>query len=203
MNLSNTTQGSPEWHELKRGSIGGTRFGQVISGRKNSLIYELLNERLSPWMEHEDDFVSDDMQFGIDNEPVARELYSKLTGLTFTVPGLIHSDFSKIHHHSPDGLTADFEDVLEIKCTRNGTKQIIRHFEGVDKEHLPQIINAFAVSDKVKRVHWVSYCPERFERPLVYYILTSDMFTADIEKCRAEIAKIEAKLNEMEQNFKF
>jgi len=59
------------------------------------------------------------------------------------------------------------------------------------------------VSDEVKAVHWVSYCPDRFERPLVAFILTREMFTADIEKGRDEIKQIEAKLNVMEQSFRF
>lgn len=41
--------------------------GQVISGKKNSLIYELLNERMSPWIDFDDQYIDDDMQFGIDN----------------------------------------------------------------------------------------------------------------------------------------
>lgn len=203
MKISHTIQRSPEWHELKRGKIGGTRFGQVISGRKNSLVYELLNEQLSPWMDQEDEFVSDDMQFGIDNEPIARELYAKQSGINFADVGAILSNFSPIHLASPDGVNIEQGIVLEIKCTRNGAKHLKRFFEGVDIEYLPQIKNYFTVSDDVKEVHWVSYCPERFERPLVVVILTRDMFTVDIEKGRAEIAKIEAKLNEMEQTFKF
>lgn len=203
MKISNVVQRSPEWHELKRGKIGGTRFGQVISGRKNALIYDLLNEQLSPWMEQEDEFVSDDMQFGIDNEPVARELYIKQSGIDFIEVGAILSDYSSIHMASPDGVNIKQGIVLEIKCTRNGSKHIKRFFDGVDTEHLPQVKNYFAVSDKVKAVHWVSFCPERFERPLVVVILTRAMFEADIAKGRAEVARIENKLNEMEERYKF
>ena len=201
MKLSHTIQRSPEWHELKRGKIGGTRFGQVISGRKNTLIYELLNEQLSPWMEQEDEFVSDDMQFGIDNEPIAREIYAKQSGIDFAEVGAILSDFSPIHLASPDGVNIEQGIVLEIKCTRNGAKHLKRFFEGVDSEYLPQVKNYFAVSDEVKEVHWVSYCPERFERPLVVLILTREMFEADIDKGRAEIAKVEAKLAEMTNQY--
>lgn len=203
MKISNVVQRSPEWHELKRGKIGGTRFGQVISGRKNSLIYDLLNERLSPWLEPEEQYISEDMQFGIDNEPVARELYIKQSGIDFIEVGAILSDYSSIHMASPDGVNIEQGIILEIKCTRNGSKHMKRFFEGVDTEHLQQVKNYFAVSDKVKAVHWVSFCPERFERPLVVVILTRAMFEADIAKGRAEVARIENKLNEMEEQYKF
>jgi len=202
MKIATMAQRSPEWFELKRGKIGGTNFGQVISGKKNMLIYDLLNERLSSWIDHTDDYVSDDMQFGIDNEPVARELYIKQSGIQFDEVGCILSDFSGIHLASPDGLNQERGIVLEIKCSRNGAKHLKRHFEGVDSEHLPQIKNYFAVSDEVKEVHFVSYCPDRFERPIIVYIFTPDMF-ADIDKARAEIKNIEAKLNVMEQAFRF
>jgi hypothetical protein len=203
MKIAPYKQRSPEWYELKRGKIGGLRFGQVISGRKNSLIYELLNERISPWFDDSDGFVNDDMQFGIDNEPVARELYSKQTGIQFDEVGCILSDFSTIHLASPDGVNEQAGIVLEIKCTQDGAKHLKRFFEGVDTEHLPQIKNYFAVSDDVKEVHWISYCPERFERPIITYVLTREMFEPDIQKGRDEIKQIEAKLTKMEQSFLF
>jgi len=203
MNIATFKQRSPEWFELKRAKIGGLRFGQVISGRKNQLIYELLNERISPWIEEDDGYTDDDMQFGIDNEPIARELYIKQSGIDFKEVGCIISDFSSIHLASPDGLNEERGIVLEIKSTQKGHKHLKRFFEGVDTEHLPQIKNYFAVSDEVKEVHWVSYCPERFERPLIVYILTREMFEPDIQKGRDEIKQIEQKLNKMEQSFLF
>ena len=134
---------------------------------------------------------------------MARELYSKQSGIEFGEVGCIMSVYSGIHLASPDGLNEQGCIVLEVKCTRNGAKHLKRYFDGIDTEHLPQVKNYFAVSDHVKAVHWVSYCPDRFERPLVVYIFTPDMFPADIEKGRDEIRNIEAKLNVMEQSFRF
>jgi hypothetical protein len=204
MKIARIKQNSPEWFELRRGKIGGTIFGQVISGRKNALLFDLLNERLSPWIDYTDEYISDDMQFGKDNEPIARELYIKESGIEFGEVGCILSDYSGIHLASPDGLNEPGGIVLEIKCTQNGAKHLKRFFEGVESDHLPQIKNYFAVSDEVKAVHWVSYCPDRFERPLVVYIFTREMFAQDeIDKWRSEIRNIEAKLNVMEQSFTF
>ena len=203
MKIARMKQNSPEWFELRRGKIGGTIFGQVISGRKNALLFDLLNERLSPWIDHTDEYISDDMQFGKDNEPVARELYSKQTGIQFDEVGCILSDFSTIHLASPDGVNERAGIVLEIKCTQDGAKHLKRFFEGVDTEHLSQIKNYFACSDDVKEVHWISYCPERFERPIIAYVLTREMFEPDIQKGRDEIKQIEAKLTKMEQSFLF
>lgn len=167
MKLSNVTQRSPEWYALKKGKIGGTRFGQLISNRENRLEYELIDEALSDFL-FPDDYISDEMQFGIDNEPIARELYSKQTGIDFQEYGAILSDYSDIHMASPDGMNNG--EVLEIKCTENGAIHIQRFFNGPEKSMIPQIINYFAVSDEVKRVHWISYCPNRTERTIVRFL---------------------------------
>lgn len=194
-------QRSPEWYDARKGKIGGTRFGQVISGKKNRLIYELLDEDMSEFL-FPDDFVSDEMQFGIDNEPIARDMYIRQTGINFREVGLIQSDFSSIHIASPDGLSDDNTKVLEIKCTMDGSIHLQRFFEGVENSYMPQIKNYFAVSDEVKEVHWVSYCPDRPERPIIVYIFTREHFS-DIEKGRDIISQIEAKLSLLKQEWTF
>ena len=203
MKLSMLQQGTPEWHELKRGKIGGTRFGQVISGKKNNLIYELLNERLSPWIDFDDQYIDEDMQFGIDNEPVAADLYEKQTGIKFKQVGCILSDTSPIHLASPDRLSEDNSIVLEIKCTQNGRIHLQRFWEGVETSHMAQIKNYFAVSEEVKEVHWISYCPDRFERPIIPYIFRREMFEQDIPGWLFEVKQIELRLDKMQQQFMF
>lgn len=212
MIISHVTQRSPEWHELKKGKIGGTRFGQVISGKKNRLIYELLDERMSDFC-MPDQFIDENMQFGIDNEHIAAKLYSKTIKIRFGEVGAILSDHSKIHLASPDRINQRRGIVLEVKCTPNGYIHIQRFFEGVDTGHMPQIINYFAVSDDIKAVHWISYCPYHPTRPIVPYIFTPDSIIKDgkatttireqVQDGRNKIKQIEAELDIMEQKFKF
>ena len=64
--------------------------------------------------------------------------------------------------------------IAEVKCTMDGKTQIKRFRKGVDANYMPQIINYFACSVDVKEVHWISYCPFRPERELVYFIITRD-----------------------------
>lgn len=203
MKISNVKQRSEDWFELKRGKIGGTRFSNVISNRKNGLLYELLNERLSPWIDNSDEYVSEEMQFGIDNEAPARKLYSKQSGIKFEEVGAILSDFSEIHLASPDGVNIERGIVLEIKCTMNGAVHLARFFEGVDDKYMAQIKNYFAVSDDVKEVHFVSYCPDRHERPIIQFAFTRDMFVDDLQKWRDKVKSIEEKLNKMQLDFTF
>jgi len=201
MKIATMKQGSPEWWDAKVGSIGGTRYGQVVSTRKNRLIYDLINERLNGHI-IQDDYTNDDIQFGNDNEPIARELYIKKSGIEFKEIGMIKSDYSTMHHASPDGLS-DCGKVLEIKCTPNGEIHIQRFFEGVDSSYMPQIMNYFAVSDEVKEVHFVSYCPYREERPLIEYIFKAEYYKTEIMAARTKIAAIEAEVIKKQKEFIF
>lgn len=212
MRISNVIQQSEEWFIEKAGKIGGTRFGSVISDRENQLIYELLNEELDGCAAMSD-YIDDDMQFGIDNEPVARQKYIEMSGINFNEVGLIYSDFCGIHVQSPDGLSDDESEVLEIKSTRSGVKQVRRFFAGVESDKIGQIVSYFAISDKIKRVHHVSYCPLRPERELVVYVFTPDSIVkvGRIEKPisyfvdlgRTRMVEIEKQLAELKQKFLF
>ena len=183
-------QRSPEWFQAKKGKIGGLRFGQVISNRKNALVYELIDETLADAL-FPDDYVDEDMQFGIDNEGIAVEKYAKQSGIEFIETGLIISDFSSIHVASPDRISKNRDIVLEVKCTQHGRKQIQRYFEGPETTHLPQIKNYFATSDDVKEVHWVSYCPFRPERELVVWVYKREDFIKSLPDWRNKLEDIE------------
>jgi len=150
MKVLTCKQLSPEWWDAKVGSIGGTRYGQVVSTKKNRLIYNLINERLNGYCV-QDDYSNEDTDFGNENEPIARQLYIEQSGIYFKEVGMIKSDYSDMHHASPDGLS-DCGKVLEIKSTMNGEIHVQRFFEGVESSYMPQIMNYFAVSDDVKEV---------------------------------------------------
>ena len=202
MKTVRVAQRSEAWHALRKGSIGGTRFGQVISSRKNKLLFDLLAERLSDYPVDEV-FVNEMMQFGIDQEPHARKAYIKQSKIRFMEVGLIVSDFSKIHHASPDGLNRRLGAVLEVKCTHDISKQVQRFFEGIDPDQMPQILNYFAVSDSIREVHYVSYNPFCLQRPLVVHIVKREDHVLEIESGRRKIIEIEKQLEEMERKFKF
>ena len=202
MKINYCEQQTPEWFAEKKAKIGGTRFSNVISGKKNRLVYELLNEQLSEWI-LQDDYIDDDMQFGIDNEDAALALYTAQTGIKVKKVGIIYSDFSNIHLASPDGLSECETIVQEVKCTQNGAIHMQRYFEGVETSYIPQIKNYFTVSDQIKEVHWISYCPYRIERPLIIIKFERSQFELETIKYRALINGIEIKLNELKEQWIF
>ena len=201
MNYQKIEQLSPEWWALKVGKISGTRFGQLISTRENSLIDECLNELLDGYIEP-DDYENEDLLFGRENEKAAIDLYEQISGITFAERGgVIISDHSTLSIASPDAVNLDSGIVCEAKCTMHGKTQIKRFRKGIESDKLPQIINYFAQSDDVKEVHWISYCPFRTERLLVSYIFTPE--TVIDEKKKTTIAELivsgRTKLVEFEQ----
>ena len=169
-------QNSPEWWAYKVGKISGTRFGQLISSRENSLIEELADEIMNGYCEISD-YEDEDVIFGKENESIAIDLYEEKSGLKFERGGVLQSDVCKMHMASPDAINRDNPNywiVSEVKCTRHGKTHLKRFWNGIDAKHLPQAINYFAVDPKVMEVHFVSYCPFRPERPIVSQILKRD-----------------------------
>lgn len=179
MNIFEHPQLSEEWWQLKVGKISGSRFGQAISKRKNRLVYELMNEILTGHIDIED-FVTDDMQYGLDNEDVALSLYEAQTGIKYKKIGAIISDSNDMHIASPDGISLCHSIVQEVKCTQNGDVHIERIFEGVDSKYMPQCLNYFAVSPEVKEVHFISYCGYRKERPIHVIKLLRESFEKEV-----------------------
>lgn len=166
-------QNTPEWWAYKVGKISGTRFGQLISSRENSLIEELADEIMNGYCEISD-FEDEDIIFGKENESIAIDLYEEKSGITFERGGVLQSDTCKMHMASPDGINYEKGIVVEVKCTRHGKTHLKRFLNGVDSNYKTQVINYFAVDPKIKEVHFVSYCPFRPERPVVVQIITRD-----------------------------
>lgn len=186
MKVEIVPQQSMEWWKLKVGKVSGTRFGKVISNRDNRLIYELMNEVLSGSCEI-DEYLSDEIQYGLDNERIAIDLYEKQTGIKTYQVGAIMSDICSISMASPDSLSIDNSIVQEVKCTMHGYTHIQRIFEGVESSYLPQIINYFVVDDCIKHVDFISYCGFREERPLHVIRFNREDYTSKIEMGRKKL----------------
>jgi len=214
MKILSIPQRSDEWWQYKCGKISGTRYGKVVSTRDNKLKYELLDERDKGYIER-DDYENEDMQFGNDQEPIARAEIIRTTGVTFDNGGIIVSDFfPEIHMHSSDGIFEGI--VLEIKSTSDGAIHRRRFFEGPESNYMPQIINPFVCSDDVKEVWWYSWNPFVQIRTLIKHIFTRETILSEATKTkpaitiqdaviegRKQIGLLQAELKDMEDRFLF
>jgi putative phage-type endonuclease len=115
-------QQTPEWLQMRVGMVTASRMADVIAKRKTGIgelacraayrgeiIVEILTGRSA---EH---YVTPAMEWGIENEPVARAAYEMRLDVE-TEPGgfAIHDQIPRFGA-SPDGLIGD-DGMLEIKC---------------------------------------------------------------------------------------
>ena len=114
-------QGSPEWVRERIGKLTASRMGDVMAVLKNGkpaeartkYLQQLVAERMTGFAT--DFFVTQAMQHGIDNEPLAGEAYEWLTGelcepgVWVPHPAIDNFGATPDRFIGPDGL-------LEIKC---------------------------------------------------------------------------------------
>ena len=151
------TQGSPEWHEFRKGKISGTILGDIYSKRGGRKIgfYEIISERLG--LEPDDE---NRMDRGLRLEDEAIELFEKQTGLKVEQDGVCVSDFSDQVINSPDGLIeidGKYKGAIEVKCISPA-----RHLQAIIEDTIPaefesQVIQYFIVNDDLETLYFVFY----------------------------------------------
>ena len=119
-------QGSPEWHEARRGKVTASqieavmakgRSGQPSATRANYMA-DLIIERLTGRVQ--DGFKSWDMERGNEVEPQARAVYSLNTGNKIEEVGFVDHPSIPNCGASPDGLIG-LDGGLELKCPKAAT----------------------------------------------------------------------------------
>jgi len=119
-------QQSVEWLEMRVGIVTASRMPDVMAklkrkdgeaaaryNYKKEIVYEILTGRAF------DTYVSPAMEWGIENEPLAKAVYEHIYNVEVQDGGFfLHDDLSKFGA-SPDGLLGD-EGCLEIKCPTSG-----------------------------------------------------------------------------------
>lgn len=122
--FSELEQGSPEWHDVRRGMITASVVGKLITTKtfkpasndeSRNLTKLLAAERITGWTDPT--FMNDDMWRGVECEPIARDFYSEkyapVTEVGFMV---LETDRYKLGY-SPDGLVGD-DGLIEVKSPR-------------------------------------------------------------------------------------
>ena len=143
------TQGSEQWHNLRRGRPTASRFSDIITAAKGDLsksaksyIAELISDCFidpalfarmpTMWEER-----------GVEMEPMARAAFTELTGQKLDVVGFITRD-DKVVGCSPDSLIVDESGVpisgLELKCP-------------MPKTHVGYVIDGILPDDYKQQVH--------------------------------------------------
>lgn len=109
---NNLEQGTPEWHEIRKGKMtasNATAIGNVGKGLE-TYIKEIVRKQISSKVEEE--IIRKDFERGHELEPIAREMYELEKGVKVERVGFIERD--EYVGCSPDGLVDD-DGGIEIK----------------------------------------------------------------------------------------
>jgi len=188
MQQSTDDQRTEDWFETRLGRATASRFKDVMltiksgeaAGRKNYRA-ELVAERLTGV--RDEGYTTAAMQWGIDNEPLARLRYELLTGNSVEECGFFaHS--SLMAGASPDGLIYD-DGLIEIKCPNTAT-----HIETLKSKKLPyqyywQVMGQMWITGR-KWCDFVSFDP-RMPKNAQIFITTVERDDEAISKLEGQV----------------
>lgn len=118
-------QGTDEWFAQRLGKVTASRVADVIAKTKSgystsreNYMVELALERLTG--QRQEMYTNAAMQWGTDNEPLARAAYEAKTGEIVEEVGMVNHPVIEMAGASPDGLI-NGDGLLEIKCPNSAT----------------------------------------------------------------------------------
>lgn len=190
-------QKSPEWYAARCGRLTGSVASDMMAkiktgeaaGRRN-LRAKLVLERVTGKTQ-EDDFVSRDMQRGIDLEPEAFGEFEALTGAILHRSGFISAgeDFGC----SLDAYLGSFDELVSIKCP-NDANHLAYWIGGkkIPKDYFDQCRHELWITG-AKRHHFMSYSPNFPPKLRVFYV-TMEREQFDITEYENEAIKFMAEV---------
>jgi len=182
-------QGSPEWHDQRRGKVTASRVADLIARTKTgpassraNYMAELLCERLTG--ETQPFFTNAAMAWGTEKEPEARAAYSFHYDAEVSEIAFVDHPTIAMAGASPDGLIGD-DGLLEIKCPLTAT-------------HLDTLSSGRPASKYVTQMQWQMACTGRqwcdfasYDPRLPEHLR---LFVCRIERDDALIADMEAEV---------
>ena len=156
-------QRSPELYIDRMGRLTNSRLSDAIRktskgnyyAARDTYMAQLIAERISN--KPMPSYTSWAMQWGIDNEKLASDSYTALTGNPVVAVGFVKHPTIKWYGGSPDGLVGD-DGSIEIKCPETA-KHLNTILTGeVDEEYLDQMMGNMIVTGR-KWCDFVSFDP--------------------------------------------
>lgn len=192
-------QGSVEWLKERAGHATASKFKCVLAkiktgeaSTRRDYRWQLVTERLTG--QAAENFVTADMLWGTQQEPLARLAYEVLTGEPVAEVGFLLHPRLDWCGGSPDGLV-DRRGMVEFKCPKSGT-----HLEWLDagvcpSEHIPQVQGGMWIAER-DWCDFVSYDP-RFPKHLQTFAVRVKRDEAYIAALEKEVVKFLAEVDEL------
>lgn len=180
-------QGTPEWEAARAGKVTASCLDKVLAKIKTGeaaarrdyraqLVAEILTGKPQG-----SGFVNAEMQWGIEQEPLARYAYEAKADCSVAKVGFItHPEIDRAGA-SPDGLVGDIGG-LEIKCPKTATHLMYLLDGVVPSEYQPQILWQMACGG-LRWVDFVSFDPRlpAEDRLLIVRMHRDDKRIAEME----------------------
>lgn len=139
MDILDITQGSPEWHSLRKVMITATDAPVIMGVSPWKTKAQLYQEKIS---ESVDSYKSPAMQRGLELEPHARELFAVKTGIE-TFPAVV---VKGVFMASLDGLSLSHKEIVEIKCPGKKDHTTAQSYR-IPDHYYPQLQHQMFVTD--------------------------------------------------------
>lgn len=201
MIIHDCTQGSFEWHQLRLGKITGSRLKKMMAKDNLSLIDELIAEE-QVGIADDDEFVSDEMQRGIDMEPLAIQEYCNITGYTVDHPCFLQSEDWPILCQSPDGYIGT-TGAVEVKCPKTKTHVKYIRMGKIPNEYKEQVWSYFLVNPDLQWLDFVSYDPRLTVKPIWIHRVTREELAEELDAAKVELIKFIIKLEQYKSEIFF
>lgn len=192
MIIHDVQQGSYEWHQLRLGKITSTRLKKVLAKDNLSLVDEIIAEEETGFAD-DDGFVSEEMQRGIDLEPIAIKEYEALTGTDVTRYGFLQSDRLPILCQSPDGYVGT-TGAVEVKCPKTKTHIKYIRMGKIPNDYKEQVWCYFMVNPALQWLDFISYDPRLAKKPIWVLRINRADIQEEIDTAWAELEKFNEKL---------
>jgi hypothetical protein len=171
--LEQGEQKSPDWLMARVGLTTASRTKDVTDKLKNgqpgakrkAYLWEKVIEKLTgqPAAHYE----SAAMQWGVENEPLARMAAEARLGVIISQVGLIHHPTIADFAGSPDGLIDD-DGGFEAKCPFNSAHHLECFLTGMPEEHIPQVQSLMACTERA--YWWFASHDPRLPAPLDLFL---------------------------------
>lgn len=187
--MSEVIQGTDALHALRLGKVTASRVADVVARTKTgyaasraNYLAELVLERLTG--AKTEGFTSAAMQWGTDQEPVARQRYEFANECEVVEVAFVDHPRIAMTGASPDGLVGDLG-LVEIKCPNSATHLETLRFGAVPARYVTQMSWQMACTGRAW-CDFVSFDP-RFPPHL-------QMFVQRIHRDDARISELEAEV---------
>lgn len=196
------SQQSPEWFAARLGKATASKFKDVLATIKTGEAATRRNYRMQLVVERltgqkEEGYTNAAMQWGNDNEPLARIAYEVQSGLMVEQIDFIdHKEL--MAGASPDGLIGE-DGGIEIKCPHQSAVHIETIQSGMPSEHMAQVQGAMWITGR-KWWDFVSYDPRMPEHLQLYVqrIERDDDYIKNLElKVTAFLQEVEATIKQL------